>query len=70
MSHHNESLTTSIHDDKSIKDPENDNTNQSDVDIGLVEIKSGVYCITNPLKYRKYLSRLDDTTEKTNNDKE
>ena len=70
MSHHNESLTTSIHDDKSIKDPENDNINQSDVDIGLVEIKPGVYCITNPLKYRKYLSRLDDTTEKTNNDKE
>lgn len=74
MSHHNnESTTISTYDhddEKSIKDPEKDNINQNDVDIGIIEIKPGVYSITNPVKYRKYLLSLDDTTEKTSNNKE
>ena len=73
MSHHNNESTTSTYDhddEKSINAPEKDNINQNDVDIGIIEIKPGVYHITNPVKYRKYLLSLDDTTEKTNNNKE
>ena len=75
MSHrNNESTTISTcdHDDeKSINAAEKNNINQNnDVDIGIIEIKSGVYHITNPVKYRKYLLSLDDTTEKTSNNKE
>ena len=73
MSHHNNESTTSTYDhddEKSINAPEKDNINQNDVDIGIIEIKPGVYRITNPVKYRKYLLSLDDTTEKTNNNKD
>ena len=75
MSHHNnESTTISTYDhddEKSINAAEKNTINQNnDVDIGIIEINPGVYHITNPVKYRKYLLSLDDTTEKTNNNKE
>lgn len=63
MSKNKESHFNPISNENAIHVPRNHDTNDNDdddADIGIIEIKPGMYHITNSAKYRMYLSSLDE----------
>jgi|UniRef100_A0A6C0BT17 hypothetical protein len=58
MSHYEESTKPPHVCITSTKVPENEGINDNETDIGIIEIKPGMYGVTNPKKLKSYLSSI------------